>query len=114
MSHLKISESELLAFATDYLKRSRLVWWRVTNGPSVYTAGGEMVFRKSAIAGFPDIAGLTRTGQFWAIELKTKNGKLSPQQVQWINRLTESKAIVGVLRTPDEIRQFIDVLGTFV
>lgn len=105
-----ISESELLNFATSYLSRSKLLWWRVTNGPAVYSMNGQTVFRKSAIAGFPDLAGLTKSGQFWAMELKTTKGKLQTNQVEWINKLTNSKAIVAVCRSPQEIIDFVDNL----
>jgi thiamine monophosphate synthase len=57
--------------------------------------------------GFPDIAGIMPNGMFWAIELKTETGKLSKEQTEWIAALNQSGATAVVLRTKDEIADFV-------
>lgn len=98
-----MKESELLSFAITCLKQSGLVWWRVANGPIKH--GG--INKKSPIKGFPDLAGVMPNGKFFAIELKTDKGKLSPEQTDWITKLNMSGAMAIVLRSKDEIREFI-------
>jgi hypothetical protein len=95
-------EAELLRYAKAKLERSGLLWWRVANGPSIYKEGSKIRFRPSPIAGFPDLAGLTATGRFWAIELKTEKGKLQANQSEWIVRIRASGGIATVVRSFEE------------
>ncbi len=102
-----MKESELLTYALTCLKQSGLVYWRVSNGPVLHQLGGKMIMKKSSIKGFPDIAGIFPNGKLFAIELKTDKGKLSPEQVEWITKLNMSGAMAVVLRTKDEIAEFV-------
>lgn len=97
-------EAELLSFAITCLKQSGLVFWRVPN-QGVRHNGAR---KKSPIAGFPDLAGVLPTGKMFAIELKTEKGVLSPEQIEWITKLNHSGAIAVVLRTKQEIKDFIE------
>lgn len=102
-----MKESELLSFALTCLKQSGLVYWRVPNGPVVHTIGTKQIRKKSPIKGFPDIAGVMPNGKFFAIELKSDKGRLTPEQTEWITKLNMSGAMAIVLKSKDEIRQFI-------
>ena len=102
-----MKESELLTFALKVLKQSGLVYWRVPNGPVMHSIAGKMIRKCSPMKGFPDIAGISPDGTFWAIELKTEKGRLSPEQSRWIAALNESGASAVVLRTKDEIVDFV-------
>lgn len=102
-----MKESELLSYTIGCLKQSGLVWWRVSNGAVMHNIGGKMIMKKSAIKGFPDLAGVLPSGKFFAIELKTATGKLSPEQTDWITRLNHSGAIAVVLRSKEQVTNFI-------
>lgn len=102
-----MKESELLSFALTCLKQSGMVYWRVPNGPVMHSINGKMIRKCSPIKGFPDIAGVLPSGKFFAIELKTDKGRLSPEQLEWITKLNHSGAIAVVLRSKEEIRDFI-------
>lgn len=102
-----MKESELLSFALTCLKQSGLVYWRVPNGPVMHSIGNKVIRKCSPIKGFPDIAGVFPNGKFFAIELKTDKGRLSPEQHEWITKLNMSGAMAIVLRTKDEIREFV-------
>lgn len=103
-----IKESELLSYAITRLKQSGLVYWRVPNGPVMHSINGRMIRKCSPIKGFPDLAGLFPSGKFFAIELKTEVGRLSPEQVDWIKKLNMSGAMAVVLRSKAEIDSFIE------
>jgi hypothetical protein len=103
-----MKESELLSYAITRLKQSGLVFWRVPNGPVMHSINGRMIRKCSPIKGFPDLAGLFQSGRFFAIELKSETGRLSPEQVDWIKKLNISGAMAIVLRTKPEIDSFID------
>jgi len=102
-----MKESELLSFALNCLKQSGMVYWRVPNGPVMHSINGRMIRKCSPIKGFPDIAGVLPSGKFFAIELKTDKGRLSPEQHEWITKLNMSGAMAIVLRTKDEIMEFV-------
>lgn len=102
-----MKESELLTFAIKVLKKSGLVYWRVPNGAVMHSIAGKMVRKCSPMKGFPDLAGIMPNGQFWAIEVKTEKGKLSEDQLRWITALNKSKATAVVLRSKDEISNFV-------
>lgn len=102
-----MKESELLSFALTCLKQSGLVYWRVPNGPVMHSIGNKVIRKRSPIAGFPDLAGVFPNGKFFAIELKTDKGRLSPEQTEWITKLNMSGAMALVLRSKDEIREFV-------
>ena len=104
-----MKEAELLSFAVTCLKQSGLVWWRVNNSPSLFNnKSGAVCFRKSPVKGFPDLAGLFPSGRLFAIELKTEKGKLSPEQTEWITKLNMSGAMAIVLRSKEEIANFVE------
>jgi len=102
-----MKEAELLSFALNCLKQSGLVYWRVPNGPVMHSINGKMIRKCSPVKGFPDLAGVLPNGKFFAIELKTDKGRLSPEQIEWITKLNHSGAIAVVLRSKDEIREFV-------
>lgn len=103
-----MKESELLSYALTCLKRSGLVAWRVPNGPVIQSRCGQVYYKPSPIKGFPDIAGVMPNGKFFAIELKTEKGRLSVEQREWITKLNMSGAMAIVLRSRDEIDEFIE------
>jgi len=102
-----MKESELLSYALTCLKQSGLVYWRVPNGAVRHTINGRVIFKASPIKGFPDLAGVFPNGKFFAIELKTDKGKLSPEQTDWITKLNMSGAMAVVLRSKEEISEFV-------
>lgn len=98
-----MKESDLLSYALSCLKQSGLVYWRVPNQGTSHAG----VRKKSPIKGFPDIAGVFPSGKFFAIELKTDKGRLSAEQTEWITKLNMSGAMAIVLRSKEEISEFI-------
>jgi hypothetical protein len=106
-----MKESDLLSYALSSLKLSGLVAWRVPNGPVLHSIGSNQIRKKSPIKGFPDIAGVMPNGKFFAIELKTPKGRLSPEQVEWISKLNMSSAMAVVLRSREEIDEFISAVS---
>ena len=102
-----MKESDLLSYALSCLKQSGLVYWRVPNGPVMHSIGGKMIRKCSPVKGFPDIAGVFPSGKFFAIELKTDKGRLSTEQTGWITKLNMSGAMAIVLRSKEEISEFI-------
>lgn len=100
-------EAELAKYAKAAFVKSDLVHWRVSNGPVLHKIGTRTIMKKSHIAGFPDWAGITFYGVFWALELKTSKGKIAPHQQRWIDRINATGGIAEIARSFDEIDDFI-------
>lgn len=80
----------------------------------MHQVGGKMVYKKNPLKGFPDIAGVLKRrdrGRFFAIELKTKTGKLSPEQIMWAMELEQSGAAVAVVRSIEDLEAFFTEHG---
>jgi len=102
-----MKESELLSYAHTCLKQSGLVFWRVPNGPVFHSIGGRVIRKCSPVKGFPDLAGVFPSGKFWAIELKTDKGRLSPEQKDWIKYLEEVGYCAKVCKGADDAKEQI-------
>ena len=98
----------------QWLKRHNIEHWRMPLGPVLQHRGNQVVYTRNPLKGFPDIAGvLTRgpaPGRFWAIELKTKTGRMSREQRIWAFRLKLSGAAVAVIRSIEELEAFFQAL----
>jgi hypothetical protein len=104
---VKIKEADLLSYASKRLEHRGVLWWRMPIGGVAHMVGPKMIFKKSPIKGFPDLCGLTSKGEFFAIELKSATGKLSPEQKEWLTKLYNNRARVEVLKSFQEIDDFI-------
>lgn len=102
-----MKESELQVYALQALIYARLVHWRVTNSATPHHVSGKLIFKKSAIKGFPDIAGIFPDGKFFAIELKTQTGRLTKEQKEWITKINMTGGMAVVLRSKHEVDEFI-------
>jgi len=64
--------------------------------------------------GFPDIGGILQKahpGRFFAVELKTAKNNLTPDQIIWRNKILASGAAYAVVRSLDELINFLSELG---
>lgn len=97
-------EAVLQRHCMEILKASGLLWWRVPNGAVKHSG----VMKKSPMAGHPDLAGLLPSGRYFAIELKASKGILQANQVEWIEKIKASGGLAVVIRSVDEILNFLE------
>lgn len=99
-------ESDIQRSIQTWLSSRNITHWRCNLG-GVRIAGKGAV--KNAMKGFPDLAGLLGcgTGRLFVIEVKTKTGRLSPEQLKWRSVL-EGKGVLYILA-----RSLDDVMSTF-
>ncbi len=76
------------------------VFWRNNRGVAWNPNGRPVTFGMAP--GASDIIGLRHDGRFVAIEVKTKRGKPSDAQDNFLNRVREHNGIAGVARTPED------------
>lgn len=66
-------------------------------------------FNTGVPVGFSDIFGFRKSdGRAFFIEVKTKTGKLSPEQKEFLSAMQKAGAIAGVCRSPEEAINLIN------
>ena len=81
----------------EYLEKKGILCWKDAK-PLFSSKRG---FAKSN--GTPDILCVLKDGRFMGIECKTKTGKLSKAQIDFIERISHTKAIFIVARELDDV-----------
>lgn len=77
----------------------------------VRRAGGIAVKLMPTVAGIPDRLVLWPGGRAELVELKTVPGRLAPAQTLWHARAAAIGHPVTVLRGPDEIRKWVEIMA---
>lgn len=57
--------------------------------------------------GWADLTGMLPSGRFLAIEVKSKVGKVSPLQQEWINRVNRAGGLALWARHVDDIKDIV-------
>jgi hypothetical protein len=107
-------EREVVQVCLNYLAACRIEAWRVNvAGVSVpATERWEKRYIKPPPRGTPDIAGvLPPSGRALFVECKSRDGRLSPAQVQRQAVLRAQGALVLTVRTLDELREGLRAAG---
>lgn len=98
-----MKEIELQRLAVDYLRKKGYLVWRVYGGPVLY--GGSNKRRPNPNKGQPDIMGVTPDKRPFAVEFKSKNGKLSADQIAWLEKLSQYGYICLVADTLEQVQE---------
>lgn len=98
-----MKEADLQRAVLDWLQLNNYCHWRAYTGPVVRGKPGATRFSKNPAAGFPDICVISkmRPGRLMTFELKTKTGRLRPEQLMWAERLFEAGVPHYTVRTPE-------------
>jgi hypothetical protein len=102
---MKERESDIVFSICEYLAARRHFFWRQNTAPTYDKAGG--FFRampKHAMRGVPDII-VVKDGKFIGIEVKTKDGRLSADQIAFGRRCEEDGATYIVARSIDDVQR---------
>jgi Holliday junction resolvase len=107
----KIKESEVQKLILDYLRLKGCLVFKVNNG-GVYIRSRDC-YMKSPMKGISDIVGLTKKGQFLAIEVKKrgktpcKDGKPSSEQLEFLAQVKQRKGIGILAYSLDDVIEII-------
>jgi len=74
--------------------------WRNNTGVLKNAAGIPIKF--GLCVGSSDLIGLTPTGKFLAVEIKTCKGRATPEQLRFIEAVRARGGIAGIARSPAE------------
>lgn len=63
--------------------------------------------------GISDILGLTKNGRFIALEVKTKTGKISKEQKEFLYEIEKRNGIFGVVKSVEDAKKILRNFGFF-
>jgi len=99
------SERYIEAQILNYLRGQKIYCWKNTSAGYFDAKIGR--FRKQsspyAIKGTSDILGIIAVGRCLAIEVKSKYGKVSPEQLAFIKKINENGGLAFVARSLEEV-----------
>lgn len=76
------------------------------DGKHVTLAGARMISFGLCI-GSSDIIGITPTGRFLAVEVKTKTGRVSKDQALFIDAVNKAGGVAGIARSTEDAIELI-------
>ena len=101
-------ESGILAACIHYLHRQEIYHWRNNTGAVQITPGRFMRFGK---VGSSDILGCLPGGRFLAVEVKAPEGRLSPEQKQFLADIQALGGLALVIRDWKELDKALRAAG---
>lgn len=72
------------------------------------TLTGARLIKFGLTVGSSDLIGLTASGQFFAIEVKTKTGKASKEQINFIQQIRANGGLAGIARSVEQAKGIIN------
>jgi hypothetical protein len=76
--------------------------WDVRNG-ATYDPVRKIYRANSSFKGVPDLCGMTRTGRFIGVEVKTATGRLTTHQRAFLEKIRSKGGISFVARSVDDV-----------
>lgn len=93
-------EKEIQSSILEYLQARGLYCWK-QNNVGIKKPNGKYI--PSNKKGVSDILGLTKSGRFFAIEVKRSNGKMSFDQAEFQFAIRANNGIAFVAKSVDEV-----------
>lgn len=94
-----------------------IIWRNETSGAwvgkQIHRAGDQVtltnarMIRFGLAVGSSDLIGIAPDGRFLAVEVKTKTGRASKEQLKFIDAVNNAGGIAGIARSPEEALQLI-------
>lgn len=107
----KLTERQIQNEILNLLNLKGVFAWHVKNGATYDRRLG--VYRSNtSVKGVPDIVGVTPTGRFLAIEVKTKTGRVSKEQKAFIERIESQGGIAFVARDIQDVIDRLEIILT--
>ena len=95
-----MKESDIQRLIMLALSEAGCLIWRNNTGVLKNAAGIPIKF--GLCVGSSDLIGLTPTGQFLAVEIKTSKGRATTEQLRFIEAVRSRGGIAGIARSPAE------------
>lgn len=107
----KREEQALSNAVMNYLSIKGILHYKVRNtGSIIHKRGGGLAYGRDRYAttqrGAPDILAWDN-GKAYAFELKSKKGRVSTEQEEWLSKFRDEGGIGMVVRSLDEVMNFL-------
>jgi hypothetical protein len=104
-----MAERDVQKAICQYLDVKKYCYWRNYVGPIIRHDG---VFTKNQMSGLPDIIGIlnSKPGQMFAIEVKSKQGRLSKKQEAWAEALKKAGVAYIVANNVDIVMNTLEAI----
>ena len=101
---LKIPEGAVLKACLEYLKLRGAFVWRNNTGALRDKKNRPVFFGK---AGSSDILGVLPGGRFIAVECKASNGRLSENQLDFLNEIERMGGLAVIARSVEDLEKIL-------
>jgi hypothetical protein len=95
-----VKESDLMRSIMLALFGAGCTVWRNNTGCLLDKRGVPVKF--GLCVGSSDLIGISPSGKFIAVEIKTTKGRATPEQMRFIEAVREKGGIAGIARSPEE------------
>jgi len=99
----KKEEQKLVKACIDYLRYKGFLVLRNNSGMIFINDNGKIRSIRAGMAGSADIIACSPGGRFFAIECKSKTGKLTESQKEFLQKVSELGGVALVVRNIDEL-----------
>ena len=97
-----MKETDIMRACMLALSEAGCLVWRNNCGSYTDPRSGSFVRYGVGNPGGSDLIGITPCGRFLAVEVKTKTGRLRPEQQRFIDAVIAKGGIAGVARSAEE------------
>jgi hypothetical protein len=104
------SEAEVQKSILQYLRGHPMVGWvgRFNSGAFIESYGGhDRYIQANSVKGCSDILGMMKGGIFFAIEVKSHNGRVTVDQNNFILKVLEGGGYAGIARSIDDVNKIL-------
>jgi len=102
----KVSEAAIQKSILQFLRLSPGVAWVCRQNSGTFVDGDRYITANSQ-RGMSDIIGMLKGGRLFAIEVKSKSGKIMPHQQDFLDLIAAGGGLAGVARSIDDARAII-------
>ena len=104
-SMIRTPEAAVLSACLRYLSARGIVAWRNNKGAGRFRnkSGGERFLRFGGPDGAPDIVGYMPDGRALFVECKASDGRIRPEQQEFIARARKAGCVAVIVRSLDEL-----------
>jgi tricorn protease-like protein len=99
----KKEEQKLVKACMDYLRCKGFLVLRNNSGRIFINDNGKIRAIRAGMAGSSDIIACSPDGRFFAIECKSKKGRLTENQKEFLRKVSELGGVALVVRNIDEL-----------
>jgi len=108
------AEGETVKAIVDYLQMRGCLAWRMNTGAFKAEHSGKTRFHRFGVKGMSDVIGIVPStdgvhvgpiiGRFLAVEVKSAEGKPTPEQVAFLAAVVKAGGIAFIARNLDDVR----------